>query len=185
MGCGVDEAGDQPGTGDPVDLRPFAGDPGDAPDTLALERSARGDPGGDTALQIAGFQAGGGRSIGHALAYALTVGAVDDDGTLAVEFAGPVADGVRVAPLSTGDLRRCRREHVRPADVQHQRRVGTLQLFDQLRNRDRNGHANTLSFRDEKAELGRLAVLGTRGVCHGPTSAILAVQKRRCKVARW
>ena len=80
FGSGIDEALDQPGTGNPVYFGPLpcyptAGRHG--PDAAC--RQPLLDPTGDTALQIEGFDAGGAKRAGNVLANVITFAAVHHD----------------------------------------------------------------------------------------------------------
>lgn len=69
-----------------------------------------------------GREADGGQHVSDAMAH---TGAVDDDGALSVEFAGPSADASGIAPRGTGNKAGRCREHVGSADVEHERWDGS------------------------------------------------------------
>jgi hypothetical protein len=104
----VDEAADQPGAGDAVDLGPGAGDPDGAALGIARrqlggldERLAGGAPGLEAALQRLGVDAGVPEPGGRALAQ-LQALLADDDGGLAAVFVLPGVRACEVAPAGAG-----------------------------------------------------------------------------------
>ena len=101
--AGIDEAADEPRTGDAVDLRVLAGDPlvlGCI--ALAACRQALLFPAGNAAFEIGGLDAGVLQSLGDALADLVAVDAIDDHLAIFRQVGAPVRHRFR-RPMNGAD----------------------------------------------------------------------------------
>ena len=119
----IDEAADQPGTGDAVDLRPRSGDPDRAPVPVELrharsrnERQARLLPAHEAVFQRIGGNAAVPQPSRDPFAELFALLA-DDDGRTSGEFAGPVRDIAMGTARRAGNQSGVRLEVVVGADV--------------------------------------------------------------------
>ena len=127
--CGrVDEAPDQPGTGDTVDLRPRAGHPDRSPAVVARRQLFFGDKGGlrrapglEAAFENLGSLAKGAKMRGDTVAELLAFLA-QNDGWPRQAFR-PIRHGAVVAPYRSGQQTRIGSEILVVANVDNHRRV--------------------------------------------------------------
>ena len=144
----VHETGDQPGTGDPVDLRTLTGDPArGAIGRLVVELSIRGLPCLDATFQIACGDAAFTERRCRALTDFATVGAIDHDAARAGQRFHPCGCLLRIAAQRSGDhFARADEGRLAP-HVDDDRRIAAGELGAKLGNGNcRSFHASTLSF---------------------------------------
>ena len=144
----VHETGDQPGTGDPVDLRTLTGDPArGAIGRLMVDLSLPGLPCLDATFEIPSGDAAFTERGGHALADLATMGAIDHDAARAGQRFCPRARLLRIAAQRSGDHLARADECRLPAHVDDDRRTAAGELGAKLGNGNcRSLHASTLSF---------------------------------------
>ena len=99
FGFGIDKPPDQPGTGDPVYLRPLAGDPSvRSRGALAAKREPEFAPTRDAMFEITGAAPGRAERRRRILADFLSVNAIDDDRTPRGQLAAPMIDRLGKPP---------------------------------------------------------------------------------------
>src|SRR6185503_14014949 len=104
-GLGIDEARDQPGARDAVDLRPLAGHPARrGARGLLVERVAAPSPRFDAALEIGRLDTAAREHLRRALAHLAPVCAVDDDARGPGKLIGPARDRLWIAPERSRQL---------------------------------------------------------------------------------
>src|SRR6185312_4274443 len=104
LGMGIDEARNEPGTGDAVDLRSLTRDPSRCRiRRLAIDRASLAGPSRDAACDIAGVNAALAERSYNLLAHIAAVSAIDDKGTGCGQRMRPARDLVWIASQCAGE----------------------------------------------------------------------------------
>ena len=161
--AGIDEAADEPRTGDAVDLRVLAGYPlvlGCI--ALAPCRQVSLFPVGDTAFEIVRLDAGVLQSFGDALADLVAVDAIDDHVTVFRQSGAPVRQRFRWPMDGTDDHGLVGAECFGATNVhEHRRRCRAQPCIEFLRGNRRPVHAQPPRQSERCAELGQRRLMGS------------------------